>query len=133
MSLSAWDPGLQLTVVKEQPMLSPRCTITSDSNYVNYLDDLGAAEEDSHAEEAFNCLGWILASIGIRESLKATPGLHCGLPWHTVQHNNYVPTNNSGQATRNQGTNTGVVTERYCQYQRVAESARKVEFRSKHH
>ena len=41
---------------------------------VNYLDDLGAAEEDAKAEEAYDCLGWILNSIGIRESAKkATP------------------------------------------------------------
>ena len=41
---------------------------------VNYLDDLGAAEEDSRADEAFDCLGWILDTIGIRESrLKAKP------------------------------------------------------------
>ena len=36
---------------------------------VNYLDDLGAAEEEDKAEEAFDCLGWILSTIGIRESL----------------------------------------------------------------
>ena len=36
---------------------------------INYLDDLGAAEEESEAEDAFNCLGWILSTIGIRESL----------------------------------------------------------------
>ena len=41
---------------------------------VNYLDDLGAAEEESRAEEAYDCLGWILDSIGIQESKeKATP------------------------------------------------------------
>ena len=41
---------------------------------VNYLDDLGAAEEESKADDAFNCLGWILSSIGIKESKnKATP------------------------------------------------------------
>ena len=34
---------------------------------VNYLDDLGAAETESHAEEAFDCLGWILDTIGINE------------------------------------------------------------------
>ena len=33
---------------------------------VNYLDNLGAAEEDSQADEAYDCLGWILNSIGIR-------------------------------------------------------------------
>ena len=41
---------------------------------VNYLDDLGAAEEDDKAEEAFDCLGWVLASLGIKESIsKAKP------------------------------------------------------------
>ena len=41
---------------------------------VNYLDDLGAAEEDSKVEEAYDCLGWILDSIGIQESKdKASP------------------------------------------------------------
>ena len=35
---------------------------------VNYLDDLGAAEEETHAEETFDCLGWILSTIGIKES-----------------------------------------------------------------
>ena len=41
---------------------------------VNYLDDLGAAEEENKAEEAFDCLGWILATIGIKESIsKAKP------------------------------------------------------------
>ena len=37
---------------------------------VNYLDDLGAAEEESKAEEAYDCLGWILDTIGIKESKK---------------------------------------------------------------
>ena len=37
---------------------------------INYLDDLGAAEEESKAEEAYDCLGWILDTIGIRESKK---------------------------------------------------------------
>ena len=36
---------------------------------VNYLDDLGAAEEEKRAQKAFECLGWILSSIGIRESV----------------------------------------------------------------
>ena len=41
---------------------------------VNYLDDLGAAEVDSRAEEAYDCLGWILDTIGIDESKgKAMP------------------------------------------------------------
>ena len=41
---------------------------------INYSDDLGAAEEESKAEEAFDCLGWVLVSIGIKESQKkATP------------------------------------------------------------
>ena len=35
---------------------------------VNYLDDLGTAEIDSKVEEAYDCLGWILDTIGIRES-----------------------------------------------------------------
>ena len=44
--------------------------VFKDKGYddVNYLDDLGAAEEEAKAEEAFDCLGWILDSIGIRES-----------------------------------------------------------------
>ena len=37
---------------------------------VNYLDDLGAAEEEAKAEEAFDCLGWILSTVGIKESVK---------------------------------------------------------------
>ena len=41
---------------------------------VNYLDDLRTAEEDDHAEEAYDCLGWILDTIGICESKhKACP------------------------------------------------------------
>ena len=41
---------------------------------INYLDDLGAAESDERAEEAYDCLGWILDTIGIRESKhKASP------------------------------------------------------------
>ena len=41
---------------------------------VNYLDYLGAAEEDEKSFEAYDCLGWILESIGIRESKeKACP------------------------------------------------------------
>ena len=41
---------------------------------VNYLDDLGAAEEEHKAEEAYDCLGWILNTIGIKESTsKAKP------------------------------------------------------------
>ena len=41
---------------------------------VNYLDDLGAAEEDQKADKAFDCLGWILNTIGIKESMsKITP------------------------------------------------------------
>ena len=41
---------------------------------VNYLDDLGAAEEEDKAEGAFQCLGAILNEIGIRESRsKACP------------------------------------------------------------
>ena len=38
---------------------------------VNYLDDLGAAEEDK-ADEAYDCLGWILASTGIKEAKHKT-------------------------------------------------------------
>ena len=43
---------------------------------VNYLDDLGGAEEEDSAEEAFQTLGWILSSLKIEESQsKATvPG-----------------------------------------------------------
>ena len=37
---------------------------------VNYLDDLGAAEEENKAEEAYDCLGWIMDTIGIKESRK---------------------------------------------------------------
>ena len=41
---------------------------------VNYLDDLGSAEKENIAEEAYDCLGWILDTIGIREAKhKATP------------------------------------------------------------
>ena len=41
---------------------------------VNYLDDLGAAEEDEKVDEAYDCLGWILSTISIKESKhKATP------------------------------------------------------------
>ena len=41
---------------------------------VNYLDDLGAAETENKAEEAYDCLGWILDTIGIRETKsKACP------------------------------------------------------------
>ena len=43
---------------------------------VNYLDDLGAGYEEDKAEEAYDCLGWILSTIGIKESRKkATPWL----------------------------------------------------------
>ena len=41
---------------------------------INYLDDLGAAELEESAEEAFDCLGWILSTIGIDKSIsKACP------------------------------------------------------------
>ena len=41
---------------------------------VNYLDDLGVAENEEIAEEAYDCLGWILSTIGIKESVsKACP------------------------------------------------------------
>ena len=41
---------------------------------VNYLDDLGGAEEENKADEAFQCLGHILQRIGVEESKnKATP------------------------------------------------------------
>ena len=41
---------------------------------VNYIDDLGAAETEEKAEEAYDCLGWILDTIGIREAThKASP------------------------------------------------------------
>ena len=35
---------------------------------VNYLDDLGAAEQEDKAQEAYDCLGWIMDTIGIQES-----------------------------------------------------------------
>ena len=35
---------------------------------VNYLDDLGGAELEVKANDTFNCLGWILDTIGIKES-----------------------------------------------------------------
>ena len=35
---------------------------------VNYLYDLCATEEDKKADKAYDCLGWILVSIGIREA-----------------------------------------------------------------
>ena len=55
-----------------------------------YLDDLGAAEEEARAEEAYDCLGWILASIGIKESSKkATPpayiAVFLGILFNTIQ------------------------------------------------
>ena len=37
---------------------------------VNYLDDLGVAEENEKADEAYDCLGYILGTIGIKESEK---------------------------------------------------------------
>ena len=37
---------------------------------VNYLDNLGSAEIDELADAAFDCLGWILNTIGIQESPK---------------------------------------------------------------
>ena len=41
---------------------------------VNYLDDLGAAEEESRTGEAYDCLGYIMDTFGIGESKnKATP------------------------------------------------------------
>ena len=42
---------------------------------VNYLDDLGAAEEDARADEAYDCLGRIMDSIGIKESKGKTKPL----------------------------------------------------------
>ena len=35
---------------------------------VNYLDDLGGADDADKADDAFQCLGWIMEQIGIRES-----------------------------------------------------------------
>ena len=32
---------------------------------VNYLDDLGGAEVNDKADEAYDCLGWIMDSIGM--------------------------------------------------------------------
>ena len=41
---------------------------------INYLDDLGAAENEDEAERAFECLGRILSAIGIQEAHdKASP------------------------------------------------------------
>ena len=41
---------------------------------INYLDDLGAAEEEDRVEEAYDCLGWVLDSIGVQKSKhKAAP------------------------------------------------------------
>ena len=41
---------------------------------MNYLDNLGGAENVESADEAFNYLGFILQSIGIEESArKASP------------------------------------------------------------
>ena len=41
---------------------------------VNYLDDLGAAENEDQAQEAFDCLGMILQELGIQEAVdKAAP------------------------------------------------------------
>ena len=56
---------------------------------VNYLDDLGAAEEESKAEEAYDCLGWILDTIGIKESTqKACPpayiAIFLGILFNTI-------------------------------------------------
>ena len=56
---------------------------------INYLNDLGAAEEESRTEEAFDCLVWILASIGIKESTKkATPpayvAIFLGILFNTI-------------------------------------------------
>ena len=56
---------------------------------VNYLDDLGAAEEESRAEEAFDCLGWILDTIGIQEAKqKASPpayiAVFLGILYNTI-------------------------------------------------
>ena len=57
---------------------------------VNYLDDLGAAEEEDRAEEAYDCLGWILDSIGIKEShSKAKPpafiAVFVGILFNTIR------------------------------------------------
>ena len=44
---------------------------------VNYLDNLQAAEMDSRGDEAYDCLGWILSTIGIKElTKKATPPVY---------------------------------------------------------
>ena len=41
---------------------------------INYLDELGAAKEENRAEESYDCLGHVLATIGVEESRgKATP------------------------------------------------------------
>ena len=57
---------------------------------VNYLDDLGGAEEESKAEEAYDCLGWILDTIGIKESVsKACPPAYIvvflGILFNTIE------------------------------------------------
>ena len=57
---------------------------------VNYLDDLGAAEEETRAEEAFDCLGWILDTIGIQEAKgKASPpayvAVFLGILYNTIE------------------------------------------------
>ena len=70
---------------------------------VNYLDDLGAAEEENRAEEAFDCLGWILSSVGIKEShKKATPLVYIAVfSGNSVQYNYHDPSNYSRQIERN--------------------------------
>ena len=57
---------------------------------MNYLDNLGAAEEENTAEEAYDCLGYVMSMIGIEENVsKATPpsstALFLGVLYNTLR------------------------------------------------
>ena len=88
-----------------QKTMSAIVHIFSNHGYdaCNYLDDLGAANEDDQADKAYDCLGWILDTIGIKESTrKAKPtSIHCNFPRHPLQYRYHDVTNYARQAGRN--------------------------------
>ena len=57
---------------------------------VNYLDDLGAAETEDRAEEAYDCLGYVLNTIGVEESKEkvkppSNEATFLGVPYNTLK------------------------------------------------
>ena len=99
---------------------------------INYLDDLGAAEVDKRAEEAYNCLGWILDTIGIRESKsKACPPAYIHmhhLPWYIIWYHKHDDADHSRTFGWDKFNSGNVDKQEDSHPQRTSESARKTQF-----